>query len=195
MADDILEVVAASGTAQAHILGHALGGLMGLDLALHTPERVRSLVLINAWSRADPHSGRCFDTRLSLLADSEVEAFVKAQPLFLYPAEWMARNAERLAAEEAHGVAHFQGTDTIRRRIAARRAFDIDDRLSEIAVPSLIVAARDDLLVPWSRSARPAKGIRGAAFALESGGRHAVNITNPVRFNSVMMDFLSGEPN
>lgn len=195
MADDILEVVAASGTAQAHILGHALGGLMGLDLALHTPERVRSLVLINAWSRADPHSGRCFDTRLSLLADSEVEAFVKAQPLFLYPAEWMARNAERLAAEEAHGVAHFQGTDTIRRRIAARRAFDIDDRLSEIAVPSLIVAARDDLLVPWSRSARLAKGIPGAAFALESGGRHAVNITNPVRFNSVMMDFLSGEPN
>ncbi len=49
------------------------------------------MVLINAWSIADPHSGRCFDIRLELLEKSGVEAFVKAQPLFLNPAWWMSR--------------------------------------------------------------------------------------------------------
>ncbi len=191
MADDLAEVMAASGTPRAHIVGHALGGLMGMDLSLRAPEKVASLVLINAWSRADPHSGRCFDTRLALLADTGIPAFLRAQPLFLYPAEWMARNAERLAAEEAHGLAHFQGTENIRARIAALRAFDVDDRLGEIAAPVLIVAARDDLLVPWSRSTRLAEGIPGSELVLEPEGAHAVNVTNPARFNRVMMDFLT----
>lgn len=191
MGDDILQVMDSSGTVGAHVIGHALGGLMGLDLALRAPDRIRSLTLINAWSRADPHSGRCFDTRLSLLADTGVEAFLKAQPLFLYPAEWMARNADRLALEEAHGLQHFQGADNIRRRIAALRAFDIDARLAEVAVPTLIVATRDDLLVPWSRSARLAEGIPGAEFVLDPEGGHAVNVTNPARFNRVLMDFLT----
>ena len=191
MADEMAEVMQASGTAKAHIVGHALGGLFGLDLALRAPEKIASLVLINAWSRADPHSGRCFDTRLALLADSGIPAFLKAQPLFLYPAEWMAQHAERLAAEEAHGLAHFQGVDNIRRRIAALRAFDIDDRMDRIAVPVQIIATRDDLLVPWSRSARLAAGIAGAEFVLDPEGGHAVNITRPARFNSLMMDFLS----
>ncbi|ARO15352.1 aminoacrylate hydrolase [Ketogulonicigenium robustum] len=190
MADDLAEVMDKSDTTRAHIIGHALGGLIGLDLALRAPARVASLTLINAWSRADPHSGRCFDARLALLANTGVEAFLKAQPLFLYPAAWMAQNAPRLAEEEAHGLAHFQGADNIRRRIAALRAFDVDARLAEIAVPVLAVATRDDLLVPWMRSARLAEGIPGAAFVLEPEGGHAMNVTNPARFNQIMMGFL-----
>ncbi|MFE3836544.1 pyrimidine utilization protein D [Pseudogemmobacter sonorensis] len=194
MADEMAEVMRASGTPRAHIVGHALGGLFGLDLALRAPEMVASLVLVNAWSRADPHSGRCFDTRLSLLRDSGVAAFLRAQPLFLYPAEWMARNAGRLAEEEAHGLAHFQGAENIRRRIAALRAFDIDAQLERISVPVQVIATRDDLLVPWSRSARLAEGIAGAEFALEPEGGHAVNVTRSARFNRLMMDFLTRHP-
>ncbi|RWR31168.1 pyrimidine utilization protein D [Sinirhodobacter populi] len=192
MADDVLEVMQASGTPRAHFIGHALGGLMGLDLALREPDRIASLVLINAWSRADAHSGRCFDVRLALLRDTGVEAFLKAQPLFLYPAEWMARNAARLAEEEAHGIAHFQGAGNITRRIAALRAFDVDDRLAEVAAPVLIVASRDDMLVPWSRSVRLAEGIPGARLVLEPEGGHALNVTNPARFNRVIGDFFDG---
>ncbi|HEY0214268.1 MAG TPA: pyrimidine utilization protein D [Paenirhodobacter sp.] len=191
MADDVLEVMAASGTARAHIVGHALGGLMGLDLALRAPDKIASLTLINAWSRADPHSARCFDVRLALLANSGIEAFLQAQPLFLYPAEWMAQNAARLAAEHTHGLAHFQGVETIRHRIAALRAFDVEDRLDQVACPVLILATRDDMLVPWSRSVRLAQGIPGARLVLDPEGGHAVNVTHPARFNRVLEDFLT----
>lgn len=192
MADDLAEVLQASGTKRAHIIGHALGGLIGLELALRDPKAVASLILINAWSRADPHSGRCFDTRLALLNNSGIEAFVRAQPLFLYPAEWMAKNAARLAEEEAHAIAHFQGHHTITRRIAALRAFDRDRDLSSVTVPVLAIATRDDLLVPWSRSVRLAEGIPGATLVLEPEGGHAINAVNPDRFNKIMMDFLNG---
>ncbi len=135
MADDVLEIAARLQLDRFDFMGHALGGLIGLDIALRRPELIGKLILINAWSKADPHSGRCFDIRIELLERSGVEAFVKAQPLFLYPAVWMSENAERMAADERHGVAHFQGKANVLKRIAALRSFDIDGRLSEIPHP------------------------------------------------------------
>ena len=192
MADDVLEIADRLGVERFSLMGHALGGLIGLDLALRVPQRLEKLVLINAWSKADPHSGRCFDVRLELLEKSGVPMFVKAQPLFLYPAIWMAENPDRLAAEEAHAIAHFQGTDSIQRRIAALRVFDIDARLGEVTVPTLVVATRDDLLVPYSRSLRLAEGLGEVAHLLLTDfGGHAVNVVAPDPFNDAVLRFLN----
>jgi aminoacrylate hydrolase len=191
MADDVLEIAAALRLTHVDFVGHALGGLIGLDLALRRPDMIGRLVLVNAWSKADPHSGRCFDIRIELLEKSGIPAFIKAQPLFLYPAVWMAEHADRMAADEAHGIAHFQGRTNILRRIAALRAFDIDDRLGDIDVPTLVMATKDDLLVPWTRSRRLAEGIRRAELDLTDHGGHAVNIVSPEPFNLRLLQFLA----
>jgi aminoacrylate hydrolase len=190
MADDVMEIVDQLDLQRFAFMGHALGGLIGLELALRRPDMISRLILINAWSKADPHSGHCFDVRIELLEKSGVPAFVKAQPLFLYPAQWMAENAERMAADEAHGVAHFQGRDNVLRRIAALRAFDIDARLGEISTPTLVIATRDDLLVPYSRSLRLVDGMPNAELALSDFGAHAVNIVHPDPFNETVLNFL-----
>jgi aminoacrylate hydrolase len=191
MADDVLEIVDALKLTRFHFIGHALGGLIGLDIALRRPELIDRLVLINAWSKADPHSGRCFDIRLELLEKSGVEAFVKAQPLFLYPAWWMSENAERMAHDDRHHVTHFQGDTNVKRRIAALRAFDVDARLSEIQTPTLAIATRDDLLVPYTRSVRLAEGLPNATLSLSDSGAHAVNIVFPDTFNQTILAFLT----
>ncbi|WP_160004062.1 pyrimidine utilization protein D [Rhizobium sp. 18055] len=190
MADDVLEIALELGLERFDFMGHALGGLVGLDIALRRPDLIGQLILVNAWSTADPHSGRCFDVRIELLERSGVEMFVKAQPLFLYPAVWMSENAERMAADERHGVAHFQGKTNVLRRIAALRAFDLDDRLSEIAAPTLVVGTRDDLLVPYTRSVRLADGLPNAELVLTDFGGHAVNIVEADDFNTTMLRFL-----
>lgn len=190
MADDVLEIAATLNLETFHFMGHALGGLIGLDLALRKPGLIGRLVLINAWSKADPHSGRCFDVRIELLEKSGVEAFVKAQPLFLYPAVWMSENAERLAKDDAHGVAHFQGRTNVLRRIAALRAFDVDDRLGEVGNPTLVLATKDDLLVPFTRSNRLADALPDAELCLMDFGAHAVNVTEPDLFNRRLLQFL-----
>jgi aminoacrylate hydrolase len=190
MANDVLAIASELQLDRFDFVGHALGGLIGLDIALRRPGLIDRLVLVNAWSKADPHSGRCFDVRIELLERSGVEAFVKAQPLFLYPAIWMSENAERMASEDEHGVAHFQGKANILRRIAALRAFDVDDRLGEIDTFTLVVATRDDLLVPYSRSVRLAEGLPNSQLALSDFGAHAVNVVEPEQFNSTLLGFL-----
>lgn len=194
MARDVIEILDATGTGRCHLLGHALGGLVGLQLALDAPARVASLLLVNAWSRPNPHSARCFDARLELLAKSGPRAYVQAQPIFLYPAAWAAAHAEQVAHEVDHALASFPGADIMRTRIGALRAFDADARLGEIGAPAWIACAQDDVLVPWTCSQRLAEGLPKARLEAVAHGGHAHSATDPRAFNASMLAFLAGLP-
>ena len=111
MADEAAAVLDASKTTAAHFVGHALGGLVGLALAQRQPERLRSLTVVNGWAAIHSHTRRCFDVRLALLKHEGPPAYVRSQPIFLFPADWLARNEGRVAQEEAHGLAGFQGVE------------------------------------------------------------------------------------
>jgi aminoacrylate hydrolase len=191
MADEAAAVLDASNTSAAHFVGHALGGLVGLALARRLPGRIRSLTVVNGWATANAHTRRCFGARLALLKHEGPAAYVKAQPIFLYPADWLARNEARVAEEEAHGVAGFQGVDTLRARIAALLAFDARPWLASLALPTLIVAARDDILVPSAMSEELAAAIPRARLHVAPWGAHAINVTEPTAFNTLLLDFLS----
>ncbi|MDF1485616.1 pyrimidine utilization protein D [Ramlibacter sp. H39-3-26] len=194
MAQDVAEILDATHTARCHLVGHALGGLVGLQLALDAPERIASLALVNAWSMPNPHSARCFDTRLSLLGlggQRGVRAYVEAQPIFLYPAAWCAAHAQHVADEVRHAFAHFPGEATMRSRIAALRAFDVDARLGDIAAPTLVMTAMDDTLVPWTMSQRLAQRLPNAALERVPHGGHAHSVTEAEPFNQALLAFLA----
>ncbi|UZK67219.1 pyrimidine utilization protein D [Sphingomonas sp. M1-B02] len=190
MGADLLALIEGLNLEKATIIGHAAGGVAALALALAAPERVDRLVLVNAWSRPDPHFARCFEARLALLRSSGPDAYIRAQPIFLYPANWISENAARLAAEDAHHLAHFAGAEAYEKRIAALKAFDVDARLHEIAAPTLALAAEDDMLVPSNCSRRLAEGIEGAELSMMGWGGHGCNVTDPNGFNQRVLEFL-----
>ncbi len=188
MAADCASILAETGP--AHFVGHALGGLIGLELATRHPGLLRSLVVVNAWARLDTHTARCFAVRRRLLDAGGPAAYVQAQPIFLYPAAWLAAHAEQIAAEEAHGLAHFQGRDTLLARIGALESFDCTARLAGIRTPTLIIAARDDVLVPYTCSETLAAGIVGADLRTLPSGGHACNVTERSDFDRLLLTFI-----
>jgi aminoacrylate hydrolase len=189
MADDVLALLDGLGLARASLAGHAAGGVIGLALALRRPERLTSLVVVNGFARPDPHFLRCMETRLVLLQHSGAVAFVRAQPLFLYPARWISENMARLEAEEAGHIARFQGAANAEARINALASFDIADRLGEILTPTLLIAAEDDMLVPDLCSEQLERGLPHARLERMRGG-HACNVTEPDAFNAHLLEFL-----
>jgi aminoacrylate hydrolase len=189
MADDLLALMDGLGFGRASLVGHAAGGVIGLAMALRRPERLASLVVVNGFARPDPHFIRCMETRLALLEHSGVVAFVRAQPLFLYPARWISQHWDRLQADEAGHIAHFQGAANAEARIAALAGFDIADRLAEIATPALLIAAEDDMLVPDLCSEALERGMPHARLERMRGG-HACNVTEPGEFNRHLLEFL-----
>ncbi|WP_353475465.1 pyrimidine utilization protein D [Salipiger sp. H15] len=189
MAGDVLEICDAAGVERFDLIGHALGGLVGFELAARADRRVGRVVAINAWPEIDAHTSRCFDIRLATLAGQGLPAFAALQMNFLYPPFWIAAFPEKIAAEEAHAVAHFQGAEIITHRIGALRDF----RLPEIADGSeiLLLASKDDALVDVAQSERLAARIPGAKLVIFDQGGHALNLTMREAFEAEVLPFLS----
>ncbi|HEU0099560.1 MAG TPA: pyrimidine utilization protein D [Allosphingosinicella sp.] len=183
MAADVAALMDELGIRRPHFLGHAIGGLIGLELG----ERLAKRVVVNGWPRLDPHTERCFDVRLELLRSSGPEAYVRAQPIFLYPAGWSSMNSGMLDVEAEHQVERFPPVATVERRIAAARAFELRPGPP---CPTLLVAAEDDVLVPALCSELLAGELANATVARLERGGHACNVTEPDAFNRLVLEFL-----
>ena len=189
-ADDMFALMDALAVPRAHIVGHAAGGVAGLALAARAPERLGRLVVVNGWTKPDPHFLRCFAARLALLRHAGPEAFLRAQPIFLYPADWISTHDAALNADLPHQLADFPGSATVERRIGALAAFDLAGLAERIDTPVCVVVAADDMLVPSQAGGKLAKALPNATQASMAWGGHACNVTDPGTFDRIVLDFL-----
>lgn len=190
MADELAVLLNKLEVQACHFVGHALGGLVGLQLALSKPELLQSLVLVNAWSSANPHTLRCFNIRKALLAVDRKDMYLQLQALLLFPPDWIAANAAHLEEEEAHSLNHFPDVNNLLARIGALSAFNIDKSLHTITTPTLALANKDDTLVPWQRSQMLAEAMPNAELSVMEYGGHASSITNTIAFNELLRSYL-----
>jgi aminoacrylate hydrolase len=191
MADEVAALLDRLGISSCHFVGHALGGAIGLEFARRHSGRLQRLAVVNGWARLDSHTERCFESRLALLKHCGVPTYIRAQAIFLYPAAWASANAERLAAEDASGVLHFQGVDNLCARVAALRAWDSTEYLADIRAEVLALAARDDVLVPWTASKVLVDRLPRARMTLLPDGGHACTVTRPDASNAALLEFLA----
>lgn len=191
MADELAVALEAHGIMRFCVVGHALGGLIGLQLAASYPQRVTGVVVVNGWLSLNAHTRRCFRVRQELLLNVGVEAFVRAQPLFLYPADWMDEHRQRIEAEDISHTEHFQGTDNLLRRLAALMACDFTEIAPQLQLPVLVMYSQDDLLVPWTCSLTLADALPQASVAAMARGGHAMSVTCTEEFNQLLMPWLA----
>lgn len=191
MALELRELLAVQGIGEYHLIGHALGGLVAMELALQRAPGLKSLTLMNAWASPCAHTARCFSVRRKLLAGAGPAAYVEAQALFLYPPTWIADNVEHLLAEDARQVANFPPTENLLRRIDALLAFNAGDALSAIEQPVLLIANRDDMLVPWTCSQDLHRLLPNSRLQVLDYGGHASSVTSAETINSTLGDFFN----
>jgi len=185
MGEDVLGLMAELDIRDPHFVGHALGGVIGLELGMLG--RIGKLVIVNGWGEPDPHFERCFETRLELLRKSGPAAYVRAQPIFLYPANWISGNIALLNAEAEHQIAQFQPIENLEKRIAAARDFGI---WFDMVWDVLVIGTADDMLVPSNASKKLAANLTGGEYIEMKWGGHACNVTDPETFNRLVLDFL-----
>ncbi len=191
MARDVAAVLDAAGISAAHIVGHAIGGIIGIEFAAQLPSRVRSLTVINGWANADAHLRRCFEVRKDILVKSGAQAYLRAQPLFLYTPRWISDHDEHLNEELADQLKTFPSTPVMLARINLFLQFDAATRSGAVRAPTLIVTCRDDALVPYHLSDDLVRAIPDSRLETVDTGGHAFTVVHPERFNELLLSFLA----
>jgi aminoacrylate hydrolase len=190
MTTDLIAVMDDLGIEKAHLVGHSTGGAIGQTLAATHPERLLSLTIYASWTKADPFFRRVFEARRTLLTAAGVAAYVRATPVFLYPDWWINDNIDTLEAREKVVIPNFPPAEIAASRIDAVVDFDRTADLGAIAVPTMIIVAKDDILTPPYYSRQLAQMIPGAEFVeLERGG-HCASETNPTAFENAVLGFI-----
>ncbi|MBK0064316.1 MULTISPECIES: pyrimidine utilization protein D [unclassified Acinetobacter] len=178
-----------------HFIGHAIGGFIGIELMqlLDASELdMQSLTVINGWADLDPHTLKCFQTRLALLEHAGIAAYVAAQALFLYPPSWISQYYLDIEQQEQKQQRDFPPIQNVIRRIAALMHFQITpEHLAKLAQrPVLLIANQDDMLVPYHQSLKFWKLVPQAHLYLMAEGGHASTVTQTPLINHQILKFL-----
>lgn len=166
---------------RVHLVGHSTGGAIAQVLAAEHPDRIASLVLGGTWARPDARFRRLFEFRARVLREMGSDAYEDLGLTLTLPAGLPADAPSRPSARHTP-------PNVVLARIDALLAHDVGDRLRHIRVPTLVVAADDDVLVPRPLSEVIAGEISGARlYAFLSGGHHFPQ-TQTEAYNAVLRE-------
>lgn len=186
MSEDVLTVMDAAGIEAAVLVGHSTGGAIAQRLAVWTPNRVSGLLLSSTWCKPGNYFRRVFEFRRSLLEIGATDLFHKAGIFFRYPP----------AYAEAHDDTFDNGgavdVDITISRINAILQADLSLVTERINAPTLVVAARDDCLIPPYMSDEVAQRISASRYVVLDHGGHFLPETRSDDYNALLDDFLGG---
>ena len=193
LADDLVDILDALGLAHADLLGHSTGGAIAQLVAAKAPERVRSLILSATWHRPDLHFRTLFEARLAVLEILGPEAYARLTQVIGYLPDWLVAHPELVEHAVARASADLKPLSVAAARIRMLLAFAGLDDLSRIRQPTLVVGAKDDMIVAFGQSVALADGISGAHLLAREGGHFFPRI-QPDRFVADVLDFLRAVP-
>jgi len=189
-AADTAGLIEGLGLGPAHIVGISLGGMVALQLAVSTPDLVRSLTVVNAGPEFIVRTGK---ERLQVLQRQLIVRLlgmrkmgeVLSKRLFPKPGQ---EDLRRLFVE------HWAENDprAYRDAMQAIVGWSVADCLDTIQCPTLVIAADQDYTPVAAKEAFVAR-MPHAELVVIADSRHATPVERPEEFNAALLAFLAGQ--
>jgi pimeloyl-ACP methyl ester carboxylesterase len=178
---------------RAHVLGGFLGGMIAQELALASPERVASLILVGTYARADAKRRLVLD-----LWKSMVQLGVPAELRIKNRLCWTLGDATLEQEDLIEAMWRFYLRDdapmddkVFARQAEACVAHDALERIGQISAPTLVVCGEGDILTPPHLSRQLAARIKGSRLVVMPNAGHLVAAELAPRFNRLVIRFLA----
>ncbi len=184
------------GIDSAFVGGLSMGGMIALQFALTHPRRVKALLLcdtsasnrhIGGLQRGSGEGGRGDAMRRLIFRDGIPAGFVIARYL---PLDRLPQVRDAPEGVKAY-LRDLRQHTALGLRGAWRALMErpnVEDRLDEIRVPTLIIVGERDALLPPSRVMQ--ERIRGCRFVLMRDSGHGTANWRPAAFTEAVLDFL-----
>jgi pimeloyl-ACP methyl ester carboxylesterase len=166
MADDMIKLLDTMHIPSTDVVGWSDGGIIGLDMAMKHPDRVRRLVAIGANYDVDGIDPEHFHPNEQ-------------------PPQAVKQFYERVAPDPSRFPIMFNKIETMIRT----QPHYTPAELNRIRCPTLIVAGQYDLILP-EHTAKLAAAIAGAREVIVPGASHAGPLEQPETYNEMVLKFL-----
>lgn len=194
MARDTAAILDAVNWTNAHVVGHSLGGLVALRLALSAPDRVRSLSLLCTFARGRDAGSSARMAWIGLRTRLGTRRMRRAAFLEILAAPGALRGVdrERMALDVAplfgHDLADHPPIEG--EQLAALRAEDVTNELHRISAPTLVLSAAFDPISPPALGRAIAAAIPGARYDLLGDQSHGAPILAADTVNARLLAHL-----
>ena len=173
---------------KVHFAGVSMGGMIGQTLALTFPERLASLALVNTTPRYSSAQRVAWRERAATVLNDGMAA-VHDDLMRRWFTDDAIESANAGYLYMADAVHRFlpQSFDAV---TAAMCQLDTTERLGEILLPTLVVAAPDDPGVPPELSEKLAQDIPTSELHWLTPARHLATLEHVETFNRLMRAHL-----
>jgi 3-oxoadipate enol-lactonase len=192
-AEDTKALVDALGIRDFHLVGVSMGGMIAQEYAIANGADLRSLTLACTYAAPGPFCSRMFSMWADLAPVLGVPFVMRDVTLWAFTVPFFEEREEELAEFEAAMADLPQPLEAYLAQLESIRTHDTTGRLGRIAVPTLVLAGEEDILIPVRLSRRLHEAIPGSQWRTTRGG-HACVWEFPAEFNSALVEFLGGVP-
>lgn len=193
-ADDLVRLLDTLGVDRAVVCGLSMGGYVAFEMLRRYRDRVGALILVNTRAEADDATamkGR--DTMISLVEQDGAAALADVMiPKLLGPSSMAAM--PRVVEHVRNMICSSPARGLVGALTAMRQREDSTALLPAIDMPTLVVAGRDDRLIPTSTAKSMAERIPGAQFTLIPEAGHVAPLEQPIAVSRVVGEFLEALP-
>lgn len=184
---DALGLLDGLGVPSARMVGLSMGGMVGMWLAIHAPDRIERLALCNTSAHMPPPES--WQGRIDLVRKSGMAAVADA-----VVERWFTpgfRSADPAAAERIRTMLLTNSAEGYAGCCAAIRDMDQRASVSSIRAPTLVIGGTEDPATPPAHAEFLAAAILGARLTMLQAA-HLSNVERPVEFTAALIGFLEG---
>ncbi|MHA1261956.1 MAG: alpha/beta fold hydrolase [Candidatus Freyarchaeota archaeon] len=185
------------GVERAHVLGVSMGGMIAIELALRRPEMVEKLVLCSTSggvSRFVPPKMEVLESLKELTGGSPEDA-LEGLLRIMYTEDFIAEHPDRIK-EFTQRVRSAQfSPEGFTRQLGAIMVYDAHGRLHNIKQPTLILAGKKDVLVPYENSVILSEEIPNSKLVLFDDAAHGLHSQKREEFCRIVLEFLKNRGN
>lgn len=189
-ADDVIALLDHLGIARAALVGLSMGGYIALALLRRHPQRLSALALANTRAAADSAEGRATREQSARAAEEHGPSPVAEAmlPRLLSPGAPQALRKQVRAMIMSNSGA---GIAAAQRAMAARP--DSTALLRGVSVPTLVVGAGQDPIIPLEESRAMGAAIPGSRLLALPEAGHLSNLEAPTPFNEAVAELLAAQ--
>jgi 3-oxoadipate enol-lactonase len=187
LSTDVIRLLDALKLGPVDFCGLSIGGLIGMWLGVHAPERLRRLVLCNTAARIGTHEA--WNARIETVSTLGMRGLAGAVVERWFTPEFRQRAPEAFA--KARVMLEQTSPQGYVACCEALRDADLRGEIGAIRTPTLVIAGTHDPATPPAEGRAVADAVPGARY-VELRASHLSNVEAAGPFSDELVRFLAG---